>query len=426
MASIVTTKFRVHNAQQFAEAFSETSNTIMYLFIGKNTAFPDDNAPPTPVNSTANVEYTPWRDMYAAKRITTADVTHAVPRHDWTSGDVYTYYDDTDTNLIESDSFYVITEDYNVYKCLWNAGGAASTTKPTGVSTSPFTTADGYIWKYMYTVTTAKALKFLTNDYIPVQQLDGDDGTDQWDVQAAAIDGGVHVVKVTSGGSGYGSAPAVTITGDGTGATANSTISGGAVTAVTITAAGTGYTRATVTFASGSAAATAIISPKGGHGANAVEELGGKYIMINVRLDGTESNTFSTANEFRQVGIVRDPYTYGTTTRAVASSYRQSFKYQLSSPSGTFALDETITSGSNTASVIEWTTPNLYTTLPVHRAFANSASVTGGTSAASGTIAVITTPGLQPYSGDIIYVENRVPISRAADQIEDVKLIIQF
>jgi len=243
----------------------------------------------------------------------------------------------------------------------------------------------------MYTVTTAKALKFLTNDYIPVQTLDGDDGTDQWDVQAAAVDGGVHVVKVTAGGSAYGSAPAVTITGDGTGATANSTISAGVVTAVTITAAGTGYTRASVTFASGAAAATAIISPKGGHGANAVEELGGKYIMINVRLDGTESNTFSTANEFRQVGIVRDPYLYGTTTRAVASSYRQSFKYQLSSASGTFSLDETVTSGSNTASVIEWTTPNLYTTLPVHLPFANTASVSGGTSGASGTIAVITT-----------------------------------
>jgi hypothetical protein len=426
MASIVTTKFRVHNAQQFAEAFSETANTIMYLFIGKNTAFPDDNAPPTPVNSTANVEYTPWRDMYAAKRITTADVTHAVPRYNWTSGTVYTYYDDADTNLIESDSFYVITEDFNVYKCLWNAGATASTTKPTGTSTSPFTAADGYIWKYMYTVTTAKALKFLTNDYIPVQQLDSDDGTDQWDVQAAAVDGGVHVVRVTSGGSAYGSAPAVTITGDGTGATANSTIVAGAVTAVTITNAGTGYTRATVTFASGAAAATAIISPKGGHGANAIEELGGKYIMINVRLDGTESNTFSTANEFRQVGIVRDPYLYGTTTRAVASSFRQSFKYQLSAPSGTFALDETVTSGSNTASVVEWTTPNLFTTLPVHLPFANTASVSGGTSGASGTIAVITTPGLQPYSGDIIYVENRVPISRAADQIEDVKLIIQF
>jgi hypothetical protein len=425
VASLVTSKFRVHNAQQFAEAFSETSNTIMYLFIGKNTSFPNDNIPPTPVNSTANVEFTPWRDMYAVKRITTADVTHAIERYDWTSGTVYDQYDDQDTNLIDDD-FYVMTEEYNVYKCLFNAGATASTTKPTGVSTSQFTTADGYIWKYMYTVTTAKALKFLTNDYIPVQTLTSDGGEDQWDVQTAAVDGGIHVIKVTSGGSGYATAPAVTITGDGTGATANSTIVANTVTAVTITAAGTGYTRATVAFASGAAAATAIISPKGGHGADAVEELGGKYIMLNVRLDGNESNTFSVANEFRQIGIVRDPYLYGTSTRAVASSFRQSYKYQLSGISGTFTVDETITSGSNTASLIEFTTPNLFTTLPLNQPFANTSSVTGGTSGATGTIAVITTPGLQPYTGDIIYVENRVPIARADDQIEDVKLVIQF
>ena len=101
--------------------------------------------------------------MYGAKRITTADVTHAVPRHNWTSGVTYDQYDDQDTNLL-NDDFYVMTEDYNVYKCLFNAGNTASTTKPTGVATTPFTTADGYIWKYMYTVTTARALKSLTND----------------------------------------------------------------------------------------------------------------------------------------------------------------------------------------------------------------------------------------------------------------------
>jgi hypothetical protein len=428
MPSIVTSKFRVHNAEQFAEAFSETSNTIMYLFIGKNTEFPDDNAPPTPVNSTANIEFTPWRDMYGAKRITTADVTHAIPRHNWTTATVYDQYDHTDTNLLEDD-FYVMTEDYNVYKCISNNNGAASTTKPTGVSTSQFTTADGYIWKYMYTVTTARALKFLTNDYIPVQKLDSDDGTDQWDVQAAAVDGAINFVKVTSGGSGYGSAPSVTINGDGTGATANCTISAGAVTSVTITNPGSGYTYATATFSSGAATAVPIISPKGGHGANAVEELGGKYIMLNVRLDGNESNTLSTANEFRQVGIVRDPYTYGTSNRAVATSYRQTYKYTLTGvSSGPFLLDETITSGSNTATVVEWDNTNgiLYVNQPLNKNFANGASVSGGTSGASGTISVIENPGLQPYSGDIIYVENRVPISRASDQIEDVKLIIQF
>jgi hypothetical protein len=261
---------------------------------------------------------------------------------------------------------------------------------------------------------------------MPVQTLASDDGTTQWSVQSAAVDGSIEVIRVTSGGSGYGSAPSVTITGDGTGATANATISGGAVTAVTITNAGSGYTKASVSFNSGSAAATAVISPRYGHGSDPIEELGAKYIMINVRLDGSESNTISTANEFRQVGIVRDPYLYGTTTRATASSYRQTFKYQLSGISGTFQLDEIVASGANTSTVVEWDTPNLYVTKPLNQNFANAASVTGSTSTATGTIAVITTPGLQPYTGDILYVENRVPISRAADQIEDVKLIIQF
>lgn len=425
MPSIVTSKFRVHNAQQFVESFSEASNTVMYLFVGKNTAFPDDNSPPTPINSTANIEFTPWRDMFGAKRIQSSDVSHAIPRYNWTSGTVYTEYSDTSTSLL-TDTFYVMTEDYNVYKCLFNAGNTASTTKPTGVSTSQFTTADGYIWKYMYTVTTSNALKFLTTDYIPVQTLTTDGGEDQYDVQTAAVNGAVNVIKVTSGGSGYATAPAVTITGDGTGATANATITANAVTSVTVTAAGTGYTRATVSFASGAAAATAVISPKGGHGSDAIEELGGKYVIINTRLEGSESNTISTANEFRQVGLVRDPFLFGTTTRATGSSFRQTFRYTLSGITGTFLRDETVTSGSNTANVVEFTTPNLFVTKPVNEAFANGATVTGGTSGATATISVISTPSLEAYTGDLLYVENRVPISRASDQIEDVKLIIQF
>ena len=397
----------------------------MYLFVGKNTAFADDNSPPTPVNSTANIEFTPWRDMYGAKRIQSSDVSHAIPRYNWTSGTTYTAYDDQSTSLL-SDTFYVMTEDYNVYKSLFNNGNTASTTKPTGVSTSQFTTADGYIWKYMYTVTTANALKFLTTDYIPVQTLASDGGEDQWDVQAAAVNGSINVIKVTSGGAGYATAPAVTITGDGSGATANATIVANVVTAITVTNAGTGYTRATVAFASGAATATAIISPKGGHGADAVEELGGKYVIINTRLEGSESNTISTANEFRQVGLVRDPYLFGTTTRATGSAYRQTYRYTLGGITGVFTRDETVTSGSNTASVVEWTTPNLFVTRPINFAFANGATITGGTSGATATITAISTPSLDAYTGDLLYVENRVPISRASDQIEDVKLIIQF
>jgi len=33
---------------------------------------------------------------------------------------------------------------------------------------------------------------------------------------------------------------------------------------------------------------------------------------------------------------------------------------------------------------------------------------------------------LVPYTGDHVYVENRGPISRASDQIEDIKLVVKF
>ena len=35
-------------------------------------------------------------------------------------------------------------------------------------------------------------------------------------------------------------------------------------------------------------------------------------------------------------------------------------------------------------------------------------------------------PELQPNSGHILYVENRRPISRASDQTEDIKIVVEF
>lgn len=59
--------------------------------------------------------------------------------------------------------------------------------------------------------------------------------------------GGVTGGNITAPGSGYTAAP-VTITGDGTGATATATITGGAITAVTVTDPGDGYSSATLTI----------------------------------------------------------------------------------------------------------------------------------------------------------------------------------
>lgn len=437
MPSVVSNKFRIYNAAQFKEALDEPANTIMYFYIGGVSEYANPANPPSPGSAPANNDFYPWRDMFAVKRIQASDLSHVIPRHDWTSGLVYSQYDESTTDIV-SDTFFVVTDEFNVYKCLFNNGSIPSTAKPTGTSTSLFTAADGYIWKYMYSINTSDAIKFVTSSHLPVKYLTSDDGSLQWDVQQAAIDGSIDVIRVTSGGSGYASLitpPTVQIVGDGSGATATaimgSVLGSNTVIGINVTSRGSGYTYATIGFTGGTPAAAAtakaVISPKGGHGHNPIEELGGLFLLINTRLDGSETGTFSTENNFRKIGLITDPLSYGTSNRAQSAVYRQTHRYTLSGITGTtFNLDDTITFGSNTATVVEYDSANsiLYTTLPVPKEFPVGANLVGPT--ANGTVTVINTPGLKPYSGDIIYMENRVAVTRASDQVEDIKLIIEF
>ena len=163
MPAIVTNKFRLNNALQFYESFGEASPTVYYLFVGRPQPFSSssgggtDSAPPTPLDNVVD-ELMYYRDMIAAKKITSGDVSYACPRHNWTTGTVYDYYRGDygatvnsatvttvagSTNMFSSTTkMYVRTSAGNVYMCMWNNGGAASTVEPTGTSTSELTTAD--------------------------------------------------------------------------------------------------------------------------------------------------------------------------------------------------------------------------------------------------------------------------------------------
>ena len=345
--------------------------------------------------------------------------------------------------------FYVLNSANNVYKCMNNNAGGTSTTEPTGTSTSEFTTADSYVWKYMYTLSTTEITSFMTTDFMAVST----DST----VAAAAVKGAVSQYVVANGGAGYtnNTYAAQVLRGDGTGATFTVVVASGAVSSVTAVAVGGGATAAAqYTFAdcnidaisgigtpSTSAIVVPVISPPGGHGSNAIEELGGFYIMTNTTIAGTAgSGDFVVDQDFRRIAVVKDPYNFGTTTISTADTMNalKSVTFAASPTPGTFVNDEVITGGTSGAKglVVDWEASTRvlkyiqtqWTGIDANKdikAFAASEVVTGA-GAATGTVSAVNDPEIEYYSGQVIYVENRAPITRASDQTENIKLIIEF
>lgn len=461
MPAIITNKFRVHNAEQFKDSFS--SDTF-YLGIGRPQAFVDnqtfndgtDTNPPTP-NDDVGSEYYSYDDLLSAKKVSSTDVSLVIPRRNWTTGTVYDYYRHDYGNInsagtaITSDSgasnlfdatFYVMNSTYDVYKCIDNNSGGASTTEPTGnKTTSVFTTADSYKWKYMYTLSASEQSNFLSTDFMHVS-------TESTDYSTTA--GAIENVKITAAGSGGANATYtdITIHGDGTGGTATVVVSGGAVSSVTITAAGSGYTYASLLASEygnvSGADIDLIISPEGGHATDCVKELGGFYVMMNVNFEqGDGSGDFNTANDFRRIVLLKNPVDSGTGSTATATTLDATKSLTFSSVLS-FQADEKI-SGSSTGAVgyvVDVVQTSSTTTVRyIQPQFANqgvdasgdlvdfttSDLVTGATSSVSGTpSSVDTTPELTEDSGDVLYIENRKPITRADDQTENVKLIVEF
>jgi hypothetical protein len=106
---------------------------------------------------------------------------------------------------LEDTDFYVMTDDFNVYKCLDNNNGALSTDKPLGTQIDPIKTDDGYVWKYMYNVPINLRNKFLTEDQMPVVSA----LTNQF-----YSNGTCDTIVINNKGAGYTTAT-ITVVGDG-------------------------------------------------------------------------------------------------------------------------------------------------------------------------------------------------------------------
>lgn len=203
MAIVANTRlFNVRSALDYYNPVKDISNNQFYVFTARNTPWPN-TSPLTMTDTVTEVEYQIFEEIIFGKHIMPEDVKQMIDRYDWVSGTVYAMYDDDDANLYDKNFFVVSYESgaYHVFKCLDNFGGIASTSQPlfsqTIAGDAFYVTADGYHWKYMYSIDTAVYNKFTTTDYIPVVVNNS--------VTSAAVNGSINAVLLISGGNNYSS-----------------------------------------------------------------------------------------------------------------------------------------------------------------------------------------------------------------------------
>ena len=415
----ITNYFRLHNVKQFQESVSEVANSVYYVFAGKSTPYSAGDATiPAIINSDKETFYDPYENMVFGNRVTPSSVVVVAPRYDWTSNTKYIAYRG-DMDLTDKQYYACVNTGatYAVFKCLDNFGNSASTIQPDPTQTSPndeyYSTADGYVWKYMYDVDATIFNTYATPLYLPIIANNA--------VVANAVPGAIEVFSVTYRGSNYntflsnsfistdlrvggstttyniannainstnfyqgsflyltsgpgagegkkivdyqviGSAKTVTlesafttspttatnyeitpnvlIYGDGNGAVARAIVNTSAsnsIIRIEVLSRGNNYSWAEAEVVgntggvSNSATIVPILGPKGGHGSNPEHELGGTALCISISFANTETGTIPVVNDYRQIGLIKDPLF----SNVVISTLNLS---------GSFAVGETVT-----------------------------------------------------------------------------------
>jgi hypothetical protein len=429
-----------------AAGFAPNTQSTSYMFIGKPDQWPDDANPPVPNQSQSYIKQT-FKHMIAAKLLTSSNMSPVVPRIDWTSGtiyDQYTDYDDMftmDSNGILTKQFYVRNHFDQVFKCLFNNNGASSTVEPVlqaGVldSTQTLYLADGYKWIYVATLDKGLKKNFFDNNWMPLAI-----GNVTPNPLLPAEMGSINAINVKTNGNNYSNGiftTSVTITGDGTGATAYANVTNNIVRDVVVTNTGNNYTYATVSinpltgFTGSGATANAIISPIGGHGTDPVSELGCNHIMISVEIDDGENGNVPTDIAFRQLGIVVDPLLIDGTL-PTASIYNTTDLATVSFGPGIFSSGEIVYQGTSfaeatyTATVCSFdSTNNVISLINTKGTPTLSSAIYGNTSGASRVLLQYNPTKFSVGSGYMIYFENRQPIQRSPNGNEQPRLVLRF
>ena len=382
MAAIVTDQFRILNASNFVDNVTDSNNSY-YVFVGlsnpttsgfgRATDFNTDTPSPTD-----NVNYMNFvgDNMSFGKKVTSDNVRRLVRKISWARGTKYEMYRHdysltnrspiTGSTRLYDANYYVMNTDYKVYICIDNGSSGISTTgnasldEPTFTDLEPSkagTSGDGYLWKYLFTVSPSDIIKFDSTDFISVSNS----WSSSTDSQIAAVrDNGdsdvnnnqIKKVYIENQGVGYanGTGQEVNILGDGTGGKVVVDVVNGKVTNAVVSAGGKGYTYGMVdlgaignTSASTKASLIPIIPPSKGHGSDIYKELGSDRVLVFARFDTSTTNDFPVNTSFSQIGILKNPTSIGSTSTFTDPTFSSVGALKFSTTNGTPTIGNSVT-----------------------------------------------------------------------------------
>ena len=380
MAALITDEFRLFNANNFVESVTNPDNSY-YIFVGLPNPVGDqfgrspdwNNDPLAPTDNFSYINHC-YDTMMYGRRITPGNVKRVIRRVNWTNGVRYEQYRDdysvrnpspnTGSTRLYDANYYVLNSDFRVYICLSNGSsgdnikGNGSQDEPTFVDTEPSeagSSGDGYIWKYLFTVSPSDVIKFDSTEYITVPN----DWLTSTDPQIASIresgdsrlnDSQLKQVYIDKGGQGYsgGVGQELNIIGDGTEGRAVVDVNSGEITNVVVSKGGKGYTWGLVDLgpinnsAGEAAKLDVIIPPSFGHGFDIYEELGTDRVLLYARFDDSTQD-FPIETQFAQIGILKNPKILNSDTIFTENTFTAASSLKLLSLTGSVEVGDVIT-----------------------------------------------------------------------------------
>jgi hypothetical protein len=422
-----------------------------YIGIGKSDVFPTAvvdgetvaDYPYLPVDG--NLEENEFRHgLQSIKKVEGAIIV--AKRNNWVTDKIFDEWSEVKSTE-EDRSFYVLNDAKEVYVCLetgrdGDGNLVSSTVKPSYCElnvdyTKPFRTSDGYVWKFLFKLTPQQIYQYLSSNHVPVSLTGPVSNCDnsavedlQMNVINAAVKGEIIRCEVTNKGSGYTTTPTVEVKGDGNGATAVATMVGGEIVKITMTNYGSGYSRASFVLdgtPTTKCEARAVITRHMGN--DPVDDLKTSSVMLNIKPDGTEGNTFIVENEFRQIGVLQDPTKPdGTPYTEVSGKVLPVIHFTANSPFTSGAVIRGQISGAE-AYVDESSSNFVYyhqneTTGFVAFQHGEPVSQVGADFPPQTIDGFTDQSEIDRHSGYVLYIENRHRIIRDAEQQEDIKVVI--